>query len=210
MHRLWRRSVDPNLLSAFDSCCALKIIALSALLTSSVGPIVAAERDGNAPEAVFDCWQPDRVVKQCAVAGDDGRPRLTLTYMSRLEFDSDGLAAIAMIGLPDTQKNQWFYVRRGGIPVPVESFDNGPDQFNDGLARSRVGGKTGYIDRRLNLVIPAKYDGAYPFEQGVAVVCPACVIVSDGAHSWYDGGEWGRIDRTGRVVTPFRAWKKGQ
>jgi hypothetical protein len=203
-------SVDPNILSAVDGCFALKIIALCAVLALSLTPIVAAERDRGALEAVFDCWQPDRVFKQCAVAGHDGRPRLTPAYRSQLKFGSDGLAAIALLGAADTQKNQWFYVRRGGIPVPVESFDNGPDQFNDGLARSRVGGKTGYIDRRLNLVIPAKYDGAYPFEQGVAVVCQACAIVSDGEHSRYEGGQWGRIDRRGHVVTPFHPWRKGQ
>ena len=97
----------------------------------------------------------------------------------------------------------------GRDSVPVESYHNGPDQFGNGLARSRAGGKTGYIDRRLNLVIPAIYDGAYPFTDGVAVVCQACVIVSDGSHSWYEGGQWGRIDPKGRVVTPFIPWEKG-
>ena len=110
----------------------------------------------------------------------------------------------------DTRKYQWFYVRRGVIPVPVESMDNGPDYFEDGLARSRVGGKIGYIDRKLNLVIPATYDGAYPFRDGVAVVCTACTYVSDptateGERGWYRGGQWGRIDRRGRVVSPFRS-----
>ena len=94
--------------------------------------------------------------------------------------------------------------------MPVETMDNGPDYFKDGLARSPVGGKIGYIDRKLNLVIPATYDGAYPFKDGVAVVCTACQIVSDGEHDWYEGGQWGRIDRKGRVVTPFRPWVKGQ
>jgi hypothetical protein len=189
---------------------ALKMFALSVLLALPVKPIIAAERDGSASEAAFDCWQGDRVFKHCALAGNGGRPRFTPTYLSGLKFDPDGLAAIALLGAADMPKSQWFYVRRGGVPVPVESFDNGPDPFNDGLARSRVGGKTGYIDRSLSLVIPAEYDGAYPFEQGVAVVCQACAIVSDGTHSWYEGGEWGRIDRRGRVVTPFHPWKKGQ
>ena len=94
-------------------------------------------------------------------------------------------------------------------------MDNGPDYFEDGLARSRIGGKVGYIDRKLNLVIPATYDGAYPFKDGVAVVCTACTYVSDstateGERGWYEGGQWGRIDRSGRVVSPFRLWVKGQ
>ena len=94
-----------------------------------------------------------------------------------------------------------------------KSMDNGPDYFEDGLARSRVGGKIGYIDRKLNLVIPATYDGAYPFKDGVAVVCTACTIdydrtVAEGERSWYEGGQWGRIDRRGRVVSPFRPREK--
>jgi hypothetical protein len=94
-------------------------------------------------------------------------------------------------------------------------MDNGPDYFEDSLARSRVGDKIGYIDRKLNLVIPATYDGAYPFKDGVAVVCTACTHVSDrtateGERGWYQGGQWGRIDRRGRVVSPFRSWETYQ
>ena len=61
----------------------------------------------------------------------------------------------------------------------------------------------------------AHHDGAYPFKEGVAVVCTACSYVSDstateGERGWYEGGEWGRIDRTGRVVSPFRPQGKGK
>ena len=85
----------------------------------------------------------------------DGRPRLKRSYSARLRYDRDGLASVMLFNGTDTRKYQWFYVRRGVIPVPVESMDNGPDYFEDGLARARVGGKIGYIDRKLNLVIPA-------------------------------------------------------
>ncbi|WP_367116366.1 WG repeat-containing protein [Bradyrhizobium sp.] len=94
--------------------------------------------------------------------------------------------------------------------APVEPFDNSPDAFRDGLARSRVGQKIGYIDRGLTQVIPARYDGAYPFEGGHAVVCLRCSPVSDGEHSWYEGGEWGCIDRRGREVKSFVPWRKDQ
>ena len=78
------------------------------------------------------------------------------------------------------------------------------------LRGRRAGGKIGYINRKLNLVIPATYDGAYPFRDGVAVVCTACTIeydrtVTEGERSWYAGGQWGRIDRRGRLVSPFRS-----
>jgi hypothetical protein len=192
----------------------LKIVALGALLVLSSKPVMASDQDTIAP-VVFDCWEPERTFKQCAATGRDGRPRLKRSYLARLRYDRDGLASVLLFNETDKRKAQWFYVRRGVIPVPVKTMDNGPDYFEDGLARSRVGGKIGYIDRKLNLVIPAIYDGAYPFRDGVAVVCTACTIVydrtvSEGERSWYEGGQWGRIDRRGRVVTPFRPWEKYQ
>jgi WG repeat protein len=192
----------------------LKIAVLGALLALSFKPVMAKDQDTLAP-VVFDCWEPERTFKRCAATGPDGRPRLKRSYLVRLRYDRDGLASVLLFGGTDKRKAQWFYVRRGVIPVPVESMDNGPDYFEDGLARSRVGGKIGYIDRKLNLVIPATYDGAYPFRDGVAVVCTACTIVydrnvSESERSWYEGGQWGRIDRRGRVVSPFRSWETYQ
>ena len=191
-----------------------RIIVLGALLALSFKPLMASDQ-GTVAAVVFDCWEPERTFKQCAATGPDGRPRLKRSYSARLRYDRNGLASVMLFNGTDTRKYQWFYVRRGVIPVPVESMDNGPDYFEDGLARARVGDKVGYIDRKLNLVIPATYDGAYPFRDGVAVVCTACTIeydrtVTEGERSWYVGGQWGRIDRRGRVVSPFRPQEKGK
>jgi len=192
----------------------LKIAALGILLVLSAKPVLAKDQNAAVP-VIFDCWEPERTFKQCAATGLDGRPRLKRSYSARLRYDRDGLASVMLFNATDKRKFQWYYVRRGAIPVPVETMDNGPDYFEDGLARSPVGGKIGYIDRKLNLAIPAIYDGAYPFKEGVAVVCTACSYVSDstateGERGWYEGGQWGRIDRTGRVVSPFRPQGKGK
>jgi hypothetical protein len=189
----------------------LKIVALGILLVFSSRPAVAIDQGAVTP-AVFDCWEPERIFRQCAATGPDGRPRLKRSYLARLRYDR-GLASVMLFVETDKQKYQWYYVRRGVVPVPVESMDNGPDYFQDGLARARVGGKIGYIDRKLNLVIPAIYDGAYPFRDGVAVVCTACTYVSDrtateGERGGYAGGQWGRIDRRGRAVSPFRPYEE--
>ena len=192
----------------------LKIIVLGALLALSSKPVIAKDHD-TAAAVVFDCWEPERTFKRCAATGPDGRPRLKRSYLARLRYDRDGLASVLLFNETDKRKAQWSYVRRGVISVPVETMDNGPDYFKDGLARSRVGSKIGYIDRKLNLVIPATYDGAYPFRDGVAVVCTACTVeydrtVTEGERSWYVGGQWGRIDPKGRVVSPFRSWETYQ
>ena len=119
----------------------LKIVALGALLALSSKPVMASDQRTVAP--VFDCWEPERPFKQCAATGSDGRPRLKRAYLARLRYRPDGLAAVLLLGGTGTRKSQWFYVRRGVIPMPVETMDNGPDYFKDGLARSRVGAKIG-------------------------------------------------------------------
>ena len=88
--------------------------------------------------------------------------------------------------------------------APVMIMDNWPEDFSNGLARSPVGNKIGYIDRSLKLVIPARYDGAFPFEHGTARVCTGCTTQTAGEHSYYAGDRWGCIDRHGRAVGPLR------
>jgi hypothetical protein len=44
------------------------------------------------------------------------------------------------------------------------------EPFAEGLARVRSGGKWGYIDKTGNLVVPAVYQSALDFSEGMAVV----------------------------------------
>src|SRR5262245_8080699 len=97
----------------------LKIMALGALLALSSRPAMAIDQNTAAP-AVFDCWEPERIFRQCAATGPDGRPRLTRAYLARLRYD-DGLASVMLLVETDKQKFQWYYVRRGVAPVAVES-----------------------------------------------------------------------------------------
>ena len=70
-----------------------------------------------------------------------------------------------------------------------------------GLARTGVGGKVGFIDRKLRVVIPPRYDFAFPFNGGTAVVCNGCKETSDGGeHKSMVGGQWSIIDRHGREI----------
>jgi hypothetical protein len=85
------------------------------------------------------------------------------------------------------------------------AMDNWAEPFAEGLARSPVGGKIGFINRDLALVIPARYDGALPFEDGWAEVCIGCKLTSHGEHSSYEGGRWVCVDRHGHEREPFGA-----
>jgi len=129
--------------------------------------------------------------QDCAARNPDGTIRLAPAHLRRLDFDRAGLAAVHV-------GESFHYVRRDGRTAPVMTMDNGADPFVQNRARSRLGGKIGFIDRSLRLVIPRRYDGALPFTRGAAEVCTGCTPASDGEHGWYEGGRWARIDRSGR------------
>ncbi|BAM87092.1 hypothetical protein S58_10810 [Bradyrhizobium oligotrophicum S58] len=180
------------------------LLTFAAALGAGAFPAVAADRPDHGEVTSHDCWEPSSTVKGCAVAGDDGQFRVTPSFRASLQFDRNGLAVVLVLGRSKGEAGRWFYVKRDGAMAAVMAYDNGAEEFTDGRARSPVGAKIGYIDRSLRLVIPPTYDGAYPFEKGVAVVCLGCSLVSEGGHSWYEGGTWGCIDPDGKPVVAFR------
>jgi hypothetical protein len=134
--------------------------------------------------------------EHCAWSDAAGHFHLRRRHLRALDFDRHGLAGIYIDG-------GWYYARRDGRLAPVMAMDNWAEPFVDGLARSPVGGKIGFINRHLALVIPARYDGALPFEHGCAEVCIGCKLTSEGEHSWYASGLWGCIDHHGRERESF-------
>jgi len=120
-------------------------------------------------------------------------------YLRELSFDKEGLAALRSDTL------DWMYARRSGeiVITNVAPFDNGPDEFHDGMVRVIKHGKFGFADRSGKLRIPPKYDGAMPFDQGRALVCRHCRTQRDDSkeHSLFVGGKWFTIDVDGQVLT---------
>ena len=161
-----------------------------------------------APQTGFDvaCVYGSRSQKELVDAPDCARrtPALELNPARLRDFAfKRGLTDINIGGA-------WYYVRRDGVSQPVMTFDNWADEFNSGLARSEVGGKIGFVDRRLRLILPRIYDGAFPFENGGALVCFGCTRENDGEHSFYAGGDWTCIDTSGRELQPRRRFEPGQ
>ncbi|MEM8933312.1 MAG: hypothetical protein AAGE94_19135, partial [Acidobacteriota bacterium] len=75
---------------------------------------------------------------------------------------------------------QWYYILPSGLCAQVLTFDNGPDPFVEGLARTRVrdrggGGQIAFLDKRLTVVLDRDFDFAWPFEDGRAKVCRGCI-----------------------------------
>lgn len=175
---------------------ALAATAVATALMANAAPAASRSR------ADLDCTYQPRAGQEvttfhhCARTALGGRPQVTSQHLRRLQFDRHGLSAI-FIG-------QWYAIRRGGRLAPVMMLDNWAEPFSDGLARSPVAGKIGYIDRGLRLAIPARYDGAYPFDHGHALVCIGCAIRTTDEHSSYVGGVWRCIDRRGRETEVAR------
>ena len=62
----------------------------------------------------------------------------------------------------------------------------------------------GYRDQHGRVVIPAQFPMAEDFsKQGLSAVCMECRKVPMGEHYVMEGGAWGLINRTGRIVLPI-------
>src|SRR5215472_10756286 len=100
-----------------------------------------------AQPVLLDCTYEARAsgdmltVRSCAAKDEQGRIRLSPQHLAQLKYDRYGLAGVFVEG--------WYYVGRDGRSAAVMAFDNGPDPFAEGLARSPAGGEIGFVDRRL-------------------------------------------------------------
>jgi hypothetical protein len=102
----------------------------------------------------------------------------------------------------DIEHIGWVYVRRDGTVIPMVTYDNGPDYFQEGMARYKENNRIGFINEKAEVVIPAQFEWAFSFEDGVAVVCEGATPVKHGEYTLLEGGRWGAIDRTGKIIIP--------
>jgi hypothetical protein len=117
---------------------------------------------------------------------DSGLPDFIQEAMG--EF-SGGLAPVRF---PD---GKWRFIDASGnriLPASDGGYEHA-DRFSDGLARVRVNGLYGYIDRTGRMVIPARFSRSGRFVQGLAPVqCDTGVY------------NYGYIDRSGKTVLPCK------
>jgi hypothetical protein len=167
--------------------------SLLILLAAAVGLLPCSYRKAGSPEIAPQ--------GPCAARAADGAIRIDTTHLRLLDYNSGGLAAVFI------DSSGWVYVRRGGATLEVLAFDNGPDDFSEGLVRIRRNGKIGYADRSFRTVIAPRFDFGWPFEKGRALVCLGCAPSEHDTgkedHSPVSGGKWGYIDPKGREVVPI-------
>ena len=189
--------------SVIRACCLLACLGLGTSCAQAV-----------APEKDLDCWYVPLATKEkptpelehfaaCASVDRNGAIHVRQEHLRALDYDASGLGSIQIA-------DQFFYVERSGRMAAVLTYDNGADSFAEGMARTRVDGKIGFFDTKLDVVIPARYDWAWPFRGGRAMVCDGCRPgdPENQEHTPMVGGKWGFIDPKGREVVPVRLSKE--
>jgi hypothetical protein len=79
-------------------------------------------------------------------------------------------------------------------------YDNGPDYYQEELSRYIQTGRIGFINRKCEVIIAARFEFVLPFSEGMAAFCVGCEKSKHGEHSSIKGGIWGYVDTTGRTV----------
>lgn len=106
-------------------------------------------------------------------------------------------------------KHGLFYFNRSGTARRTINYDNGPDYFQEGLARTSWREKIGFFDKQLNIIIPPIFDFAFPFKNGYSLVCNGCRKSPDGEYNELVGGYWGVILRSGEIAIPIKFTNSG-
>jgi hypothetical protein len=183
-----------------------RIPLLALLLVLACGPV--ADRSDDAKEASPDVvaevaeflpctpWPPEELAIAECVEHRDGELWLLPEALEKLSFEP-GISL-----LPLLVADRFHYARADGLTVEVLPWDNGPDEFSEGLVRSPRDGRIVFLDERLEVVIPPRYDFAWPFENGVALVCTGCRPERESGeeHTSVVGGSWGYVDASGVEV----------
>jgi len=145
------------------------------------------------------------VYPDCATVKGDFLVSVDSEHLAAAHY-IDGLAAFWV-------SSHWYYVQPTGGKKRAIDYDNGPDPFSEGLFRSPRDGQIAFVNQQLEEEFETRYDWAWPFEDGLALVCQGCeVILTEGEHTEVQGGAWGTIDRSGQVVVPLEhtreeAWR---
>jgi len=135
----------------------------------------------------------------CAVRSERGRLRVIPKHVAALSFNKHGLAPALLTG------TGWTYINRRGwvIVRDVAVFDNGASEFHRGLVRVTRDGKWGLADARGRLVVPLRYDGMLEYRPADGWgACEGCRTVQGDEHSWFEGGNWLRLNAQGKVIGP--------
>lgn len=177
------------------------IVLLGWLLSSSV----------QAQDRVYACTYTDKhsgtleQLSRCAL-DEKGKWHFLQDLFANSVRQDNGLIWATLMTQGKAEQDPDYYINARGDALSVVRFDNGPDGFSEGVVRSRAQGKIGYFDAQFRQVIPRKFDFAWPFEQGKALVCIGCAPQREvgGEHTALVGGDWFYIDKKGQRISEIQ------
>ncbi|PIE86305.1 MAG: hypothetical protein CSA05_01320 [Bacteroidia bacterium] len=125
-----------------------------------------------------------------------GKIVIEAKYRMAFDFSPDGIAAVI-------DSSGWKFINKKGknLLTPF-TFDNGPDYFEEDVARCIEDDKIGFFNRKGEIVIQPKYTFATSFHEGLSAFCVDCEIVRRLEHYSVKGGKWGYMNKKGEEVIP--------
>ncbi|WP_152286642.1 WG repeat-containing protein [Flavicella marina] len=91
--------------------------------------------------------------------------------------------------------------RKGETLFEVYPYDNGPDEFHDGLLRIMKNGKIGFANEKGEIIIKPQFECASIFENAIATVSNDCYLYYDqDGHLRSESESWFKIDKTGKRI----------
>lgn len=164
-------------------------------MLSPVGVVAAPLSEPVASACVVQ--RDDVALPPCALQTRHGHTYVAARHLPQLFSDEDGPLLARMV-----PGSGWSYIdRRGKVVVRhVAVMDNDASAFHHGLVRIHEAGKWGLADQHGTLVVPPRYDGMLDYRPGEGwKACLGGRRVTDGEHSRFEGGQWVRLDRYGRL-----------
>lgn len=138
--------------------------------------------EGSLEFSDISCFRPDGAIQG--------------SILSDLHFGTDQLSFFMNSGT-----SRVYYIRKDGAFRETFWFDNGPDYFQNGLARVIVEGKFGFMDSTLEIRILPQWDFVHPFVDGVALAGFGCTTQRvDSEHSAVGCDSTLEIDTQGNPV----------
>jgi hypothetical protein len=133
----------------------------------------------------------------CAEPARGGTMKMRANMLKYVEFDNKGLAS----GTFGSQNCYW--MDKKGNSLKTFCLEIGPDYYSEGFVRYLdSAGHFGFMDDKMNIKIPPKYDFATPFKSGLAKVCSGCkpVKMAKPEQTVYQDGKWFVINKLGKQV----------
>ncbi len=146
-------------------------------------------------------------VPRC-VRKTEGGYRLSRQALDALEFRGRALVSVHV------ERLGWAWARRDGSVVDALDGEFGPDPFQQDRARVLSGKRMGFIDRQGHVVISPRFEFASMFARDYALVARGGRFTGasrgyEGHRNrgprrpLYQGGQWGVLHRSGRLVVPM-------